>query len=86
MVKNIYNAKQNRIGIGAILIQQKSSTKTLMISDNSYTNCDDDAQKNCKQEGPTDHKNQTQIKPRNGGEIKPELPTKFQNISFFNSD
>ena len=77
MVKIIYNAKQNRIGIGAILIQQKSSTKTLMISHNGYTNCDDDAQKNCKQEGPTDQKNQTQIKPRNGGEIKPELPTKF---------
>jgi hypothetical protein len=41
MVKNIYNAKQNPVGIGAILIQQKSSTKTLMISHNSYTNCDD---------------------------------------------
>ena len=48
--------------------QQKSSTNTLMISHNSYTNCDDDAQKNCKQEGPTDQKNQTQIKPRNGAE------------------
>jgi len=77
MVKIIYNAKQNPVGIGAILIQQKSSTKTLMISHNSYTNCDDDAQKNSKQEGPTDQENQTQIKPRNGGEIKPELPTKF---------
>jgi hypothetical protein len=41
MVKNIYNAKQNHPLIGAILIQQKSSTKTLMISDNSYTNCDE---------------------------------------------
>jgi len=41
MVKNIYNAKQNPVGIGAILIQQKSSTKTLMISHNSYTNCDE---------------------------------------------
>ena len=44
MVKNIYNAKQNRTGIGAILIQQKSSTKTLIISHNSYTNCSDAAQ------------------------------------------
>ena len=58
MVKNIYNAKQNPTLIGAILIQQKSSTKTLMISHNSYTNCDDDAQKNSKQEGP----NSTKIK------------------------
>jgi hypothetical protein len=41
MVKIIYNAKQNPSGIGAILIQQKSSTKTLMISDNSYTNCNE---------------------------------------------
>jgi hypothetical protein len=65
MVKNIYNAKQNRIGIGAILIQQKSSTMTLMISDNSYTNCDEKSSKNLAQDGPTDHKNQTQIKPRN---------------------
>jgi hypothetical protein len=32
MVKNIYNAKQNPSGIGAILIQQKSSTKTLKIA------------------------------------------------------
>jgi hypothetical protein len=44
-VKNIYNAKQNRIGIGAILIQQKSSTKTLMISHNSYTNCDEKSER-----------------------------------------
>jgi hypothetical protein len=41
MVKIIYNAKQNPTLIGAILIQQKSSTKTLMISHNSYANCDD---------------------------------------------
>jgi hypothetical protein len=32
MVKNIYNAKQNPPLIGAILIQQKSSTKTLKIA------------------------------------------------------
>ena len=42
--------------------------------------------KNQADQGPTDQRNQTQIKPRNGGEIKPELPTKFLNISFFNSD
>jgi hypothetical protein len=32
MVEIIYNAKQNPVGIGAILIQQKSSTKTLKIA------------------------------------------------------
>ena len=32
MVKIIYNAKQNPLRIGAILMQQKSSTKTLKIA------------------------------------------------------
>jgi hypothetical protein len=58
MVKNIYNAKQNPTLIGAILIQQKSFTKSLMISHNSYTNCDDGVSKKLQSTEPTNPKNQ----------------------------